>query len=97
MLALYQRRAAVHHLAEAAGKRLAGLYAQGFEGLGQPLVGMSHEAVVVRTGHADVHIVVPGYETMMANGTQHGACPAVIGHVVLAAHTVNRQQYLQNM
>jgi hypothetical protein len=58
---------------------------------------MHHETVVVRTGHADVHVVVPGDEPLVADGTQHGACPTVISDVVRLADTVYRQEYLQDV
>jgi hypothetical protein len=60
-------------------------------------MGMHHKAVVVGTGHADVHIVVPGDEALVTDGTQHGACPTVVLDVVLTADTVYRQKYLQNV
>jgi hypothetical protein len=58
---------------------------------------MHHETVVVRTGHADVHVVVPGDETLVADGSQHGACPTVVSDVVRLTYTVYRQQDLQNV
>ena len=60
-------------------------------------MGMEHKAVVVGTGHADVHIVVPGDEALVTNSTQHAACPTVVLDVVLTADTIDRQQDLQNV
>ena len=94
---LNQGGAAVDNFSEAArigGRRLD---AQCFERLWQPLVGMGHETVVVGTGHADVHVVVPGDEALMPHGAQHGARPAVVSDVVLSTDTVYRQKDLQNM
>ena len=95
--ALYQGGAAVDNLPEAARVGGRGLDAQGLQRLGQPLMGMHHETVVVRTGHADVHVVVPGDEPLVADGTQHGACPTVVSDVVRLTDTVYRQQDLQNV
>ena len=97
MLSLNQSGAAVNDLAEATRESLACLYAQGFQWLRQPFSGMGHETVVVRTGHTDVHIVVPGDESFVTNGSQHGAGPAVVSDVVRLTNTVYRQKDLQNM
>ena len=97
MRTLNQGGAAVDNLAEAA--RIGGrcLDAKGFERLGQPLVSVHHETVVVGTGHADVHIVIPGYETLVTDGAQHRTRPTVVSDVVRLTNTVYRQKYLQNM
>jgi hypothetical protein len=60
-------------------------------------MGMKHKSIVVGAGHADVHIVVPGDEALVTDGTQHGACPTVILDVVLTADTIYRQQNLQDV
>ena len=93
----YQGGAAVHNLPETAWVGGRGLDAQGFEGRRQPLMGMHHKAVIVGTGHTDVHIVVPGDEALVTDSPQHGACPTVVLDVVLTTDTIYRQQDLQNV
>ena len=97
MRPLDERCAGIYHLAEATGIVGVSLYRQRLQVLRQPLAGMSHETVVVWSGHTDVHIVVPGDEALVAHGTQHGACPTVVSDAVLAAHTVDGQQNLEDV
>ena len=58
---------------------------------------MHHKTVIVGTGHADVHIVVPGDEALVTDSPQHSACPTVVLDVVLTTDTIYRQQDLQNV
>ena len=97
MLALNQRGAAIDNLAKAAREGGTRLDAQRFKGLGQPLVSMGHEAVVVGARHADVHIVIPRNETLVPHGTQHGASPTIVADVVFAANTIYSKQDLQDV
>ena len=60
--------------------------------LGQPLLGVLHEALVVGTRHADIDVVIPGNETAMTDGAQHGAVADVATDIVFAAHTINIQE-----
>ena len=94
---LNQGGAAVDNLAEATWIGGRCLDAKGFERLGQPLMGVHHETVVVGTRHADVHIVVPRDETFVTDGAQHRARPTVVSDVVRLTDSVYRQKYLQNM
>ena len=89
MLTLNQRGTAIDNLAKAARIMGVGLDRQGLEGLWQPFVGMHHQLVVVRTRHANVHIIVPGNKALVANGAQHGACPAIVGEMMFATDLVN--------
>ena len=94
---LYQGGAAVDNLSEPTRRGGRCLDAKGFARLGQPFVGMHHETVIVWTGHADVHVVVPRNEALVADGSQHRARPTVVSDVVRLTNTVYRQEYLQNM
>ena len=94
---LNESSAAVDNLAEAAWVGGRCLDAKGLEGFRQPFLGMHHESVVVGSGHADVHVIVPGDEALVTDGTQHCARPTVVSDVVRLTDTVYRQEYLQNM
>ena len=68
-----------------------------FIGLRQPLTGMLHQQIVIRTGHTDIHIVIPRDESLMTHGTEHGSCPEIITQIVIFAYLVNGLKYFQNM
>ena len=92
-----ERRAAIDNFAETARKRRARLDAQRLQRLRKPFVSVRHEAVVVGSGHTNVHVIVPRYETLVAHGSEHGASPAIIADAMLAADAVNRQHDFQNV
>ena len=57
-------------------------------GLRQPLAPVADKLLVVRTWHADIHIVVPRYKALMAHSSKHGACPEIIAQPMLTADAV---------
>ena len=82
----------VFNLGEGIGIGRVGLGTDDLIGLRQPLAPVPDELLIVRARHADVHVVVPGNESLMAHSPEHGACPQVVAQVVLAAHTVHGLQ-----
>ena len=95
VLAFYQCGICIENLAES--PRVAGvcLSTNGLIGLGQPFVGMRHEAVVVRAGHADVHVVIPWDESLVAYGAQHGTSPEIVAQLVFATDLIYYLKYFQ--
>ena len=92
MHALYQRGGIVLYLAKGEGVVFVVLGTDGLQAFGQPLLGVLHEALVVGARHADVDVVVPGNETAMTDGAQHGAVADVATDIVFAAHTIDIQE-----
>ena len=89
-----KRGAGINNLAKTAWEGVAGLDAQCLQRLWQPLTGMRHEAVVVRTRHADVHVVVPRNKPLVAHSAQHCAGPTIIPYFMLTTHMVYRKKNL---
>ena len=79
----------IFDLGEGVGIGGVGLGSDDLIGLWQPLAPVGNELLVVGSRHADVHVVVPGYEALVAHGSEHGACPEVIAQMMLAAEAVD--------
>ena len=74
-------------LAEGQGVGGIILGADQFEGGGEPF-GMGDEPLIVFAWHGHIGIIVPGDETLVADGSEHRACPEVIRELVLSADLV---------
>ena len=97
MLALNQRGAGILDFTEGTWVVGIGLGTNGLEWLGQPLVGMRHQCVVILTGHGDIHIIIPGNKALVAHCTQHGACPEIIAQVVFLTYFIDGLKNLQDV
>ena len=93
--ALDKRRAVVLDFAERQRIGRVVFGAHELEMLGQPLLAMLDKALIIRAWHRAVKVVVPGYESAVADGAEQRAAADAIAQIVLAAHLVEGDEDFQ--
>ena len=91
-----ERGAGILNLGKRERIRLVRLITDHLERGGHPFLGMRHQQVVVPARHADVEVVVPWDEPLVAHGSQQGACNDVIAQSMLAAHLMDAYKDAQD-
>ena len=89
-------RRGILHLAERQGVCLVVLRTDKLIGLGQPFAAVLDEPLIVRTRDHHVHVIIPGNEALVADGTQKAAVEDAIGDVVLTEGAVHHLHDFQH-